>query len=285
MRWLTPTLVVALVILAAAPAGATWSVVGVDPDTGQVGVAVASCVELGALEVEDGFELVALSPGNGAGVSQAWFNPDARLEIQRLLDDGRAADEIIAAVSDLDFDAEAEERQHGVVLLNGDTAGFTGKGNNEVARDVQGENVSVQGNVLVSDEVISDAVVAFERDGDRSLSDRLVDALEAGSRAGGDSRCGDQTALFAHVSVIDDAGTREAPNVVDLTTWTERGDGDNPVVALAELHRAGTRFLTPDAEELPSPGIPAWLWLVPLVLGGVLVGFWVFTRRAVAPES
>ena len=97
MRPVIALSIAAFVILSMGPAGATWSVVGVDPESGEVGVAVASCVELGALDTEGGFELVALSPGNGAGVSQAWFNPDARSEIQSMLDAGMGAVEIIEA--------------------------------------------------------------------------------------------------------------------------------------------------------------------------------------------
>lgn len=282
MQWITAALVVALVVLTTAPAGATWSVVGVDPETGEVGVAVASCVELGALDFDDGFELVALSPGNGAGVSQALFNVDSRVEIQRLLDSGASADEIIAFASDLDFDSDAEQRQHGVVLLTGEAAGFTGDGNNDVALDVQGMNVSAQGNILVSAAVVDDAVAAFESAVDGSLADQLVDALEAGSLAGGDSRCDEQTALFAHISVIDTDGTRENPNVVDITTWVERGDGENPVIELAELYRSGTSFLAPDAGEVPNPTIPVWVWLIPLVFVLlVLISILILIRRTV----
>lgn len=284
MRWIVALLVGAMMLLVAAPAGATWSVVGVDPDTGQVGVAVASCVELGALELEDGFELVALSPGRGAGVSQAWFNPDARDEIQRLLDAGSGASVIIAAVSDLEFDGDAEERQHGVVLLNGDATGFTGKGNNDFAGDSQGVNVSVQGNILVDGTVVADAVAAFETGSAASLSDRLVNALEAGSLAGGDSRCDEQTALFAHVSVIDRDGTREAPNVLNLTTFVERGDGDNPVIALAEAYRSGADELIPNPDSVPNPTIPVWLWLLPLLLVILLIAMFVLARRSATSD-
>lgn len=278
--------IAAFVILSMGPAGATWSVVGVDPESGEVGVAVASCVELGALDTEGGFELVALSPGNGAGVSQAWFNPDARSEIQSMLDAGMGASEIIEAVSDLEFDSEAEERQHGVVLLTGEAAGFTGLGNNEFAGDTQGTNVSVQGNILVDETVVDDAIAAFERPAaDRTLADRLVDALEAGSLAGGDSRCDEQTALFAHVSVIDENGTRAEPNVVNLTTFAERGDGSNPVVDLAERYRSGDRVVVPDPNEVPSPSIPTWLWLTPVVLAVALVGIFVATRRTLSARE
>lgn len=271
-------LAVVMVVAVSLPAEATWSVVGVDPDTGQVGVAVASCVELGALSMEDGFELVALSPGHGAGVSQAAYNADARIEIQRLLDAGQSANDVVAAVSNATFDSGFEDRQHGVVVLGDGSAAFTGSGNSDFAGDVQGARVSAQGNLLVSSAVVENAVASFSDSGeaaDRSLAERLVDALEAGSLAGGDARCGDQTALFAHVSVIDSEGNRARPNVVDLTTWVERGDGNNPVTELVELFRSGTTTVRPDATEVPTPSIPVWLLVglavIVVGLGAVVV--------------
>ena len=46
----------------------TWSVVGVDPKTGDVGVAVASCVP------SFGDAVAALVPGKGAAATQAGFD-------------------------------------------------------------------------------------------------------------------------------------------------------------------------------------------------------------------
>jgi len=243
----SPTLLRTLVVLigvaccilgGAGPAGATWSIVGVDPDAGEVGVAVASCVPLTMLDTSDGFDLIVLVPGVGAAISQAEYLPRARDELERQLVAGSSAVVAVAAVTDTSFDRSAARRQHGVVTLDGTSVGFTGGGNFAVAVDRQAPNVSVQGNILLGERVADDALAAFVADGDRTLSDRLVDALEAGSLAGGDARCDEQTALFAHVSVIDGDGSRAAPNVLDLTTSVEPGDGRNPVTELAAQYRA-----------------------------------------------
>lgn len=224
--------------MAAPAAGATWSIVGVDPAAGQVGVAVASCVPLSVLDTSDGFDLIVLVPGVGAAISQAEYLPRARDELERQLIAGSSAAEAIAAVSDTSFDRSAARRQHGVVTLDGTSVGVTGAANLAIAADRQEANVTVQGNLLVDEAVLDDALVAFVAEGDRTLADRLVDALEAGSLAGGDARCDEQTALFAHVSVIDGDGSRAAPNVLELTTSVQRGDGRNPVTELAAKYRA-----------------------------------------------
>ena len=272
------------VVAASLPADATWSVVGVDAETGEVGVAVASCVELGALSFDDGFELVALAPGYGAGISQAAYSPEARIEIQRLLELELSAEAVIAGVSSATFDDDFETRQHGVVVIGDRGAGFTGSDNSDFAGDAQGPNVAAQGNLLVSSAVIDDAIASFDdRDSsdDRSLAERLVDALEAGSLAGGDARCGDQTALFAHVSVIDENGNRARPNVVDLTTWVERGDGANPVTELTTLFRSGTTTVRPDPAAVPAPAVPLLLVATAAIVAALLCAAGVLVVRRI----
>ncbi len=230
----------AVVLLGLAPANATWSIVGVDPDTGEVGVAIASCVP-GVLlgDLDEPLEPVVLVPGVGAGVSQAALNSDAPPEIRRLLADGAPPEAVLSAITSPTFDARSEDRQHAVVLLGGEGAGFTGQSNQSVALDRSADLGWVQGNILVSEAVVDDAVVAFEtNDGD--LATKLVAALQAGADAGGDSRCGEQTALFAHVVVADREDPADAPSVL-LSVSVVEGDGDNPVTMLVDAFEAGER--------------------------------------------
>ena len=60
----------------------TWSVVGVDPETGDVGVAVASCVP------RHGDAVAALVPGKGAAATQAGFDVRNRNRVFELLQEG-----------------------------------------------------------------------------------------------------------------------------------------------------------------------------------------------------
>lgn len=224
----------------AAPASATWSIVGVDPDTGEVGVAIASCVPASALgDLAEPLDPVALAPGHGAGVSQALLNNAVPPEIERLLSSGSFPGSVIDSVINPTFDDDFQERQHAVVTSDGTAAGFTGSNNAAVALDRQAANVSAQGNLLVSDDVIIQALAAFEKGQGESLTTRLVNALEAGSEAGGDSRCPGQTALFAHVVVAAPDDDPNAPTV-HLITTVDQGSGENPVDVLAALYRNGT---------------------------------------------
>ncbi len=257
-----------LLALVPSPSEATWSIVGVDPETGEVGVAVASCVPAAVLgDLDKPLGLVALAPGKGAGISQALLNNDVPPRMVDLLNEEGTSAEVLAEVTSPEFDSDPQQRQHGVVTSDGVAAGFTGSENMTVALDRQGPNVTAQGNILVSEAVVVDAVAAFGADADAPLAERLVNALVAGAAAGGDSRCGDQTALFAQVVVAGPNDDPQSPTVLLLTTVNE-GDGSNPVTLLADLYRGGTITGSVLAEE-PSR-------LPVLVGGGLILGLLAF---------
>ncbi|MCL1599619.1 MAG: DUF1028 domain-containing protein [Actinomycetia bacterium] len=185
---------VAMFSLGLQAAQATWSVVGVDAETGEVGVAVASCV---------GFEVSVvpvLVPGMGAAASQADISANSGERFVESIKAGATAVEVVDIV--VAADEAPEDRQFGVVVLGDGGAGWTGSGTFDVALDRRSSDgtVSAQGNILVSQDVVDAAIAAFEvADGD--LADRLVAGLVAGADAGGDSRCGEQTARAAALIV------------------------------------------------------------------------------------
>ncbi len=78
MRVARAVVVLSAVWLPAAPASATWSIVAVDPETREVGIAGASCI--GGVEIIGG-----LVPGRGAVAAQASANLAGRdLAMDRL---------------------------------------------------------------------------------------------------------------------------------------------------------------------------------------------------------
>jgi uncharacterized Ntn-hydrolase superfamily protein len=231
--------VVAVVVAAVAvlgPAGAasaTWSIVAVDPETGQVGVAMASCVEAGILgEPDRALVPVVLVPGLAAAVTQATIEPTAPVELRRLLSDGATGPEAVALL--LEEDERPTIRQLAVVLLDGAPEVFTGEEVEAVSASVVVDGASAQGVLLTGTAVVDRAMAAFEasRGEGRSLARSLVDALVAGSAEGGDRRCGpDQTALFAHVAVAEPDDDPQRPSLL-ATVTVDEGDGQNPVALL-----------------------------------------------------
>ena len=237
----------------------TWSVAAIDPVTGDVGVAAASCVPTYA------DALAALVPGKGAAATQAGFDIDNRNVVYQALLEGLTAEEIVARVTDPSVDSMTSRRQYGVVTLHDGkvhVAGFTtptrlgttGEPESTVWAGVMGDprfGVTVQGNTLVDERVVADGLRAFRWEdptGFNTLADRLLRALEAGAVAGGDVRCNDettrQTAAMAFIVVargtdppyatesigMSDQGTDAAPWLA-ISVQGERG-GDNPLLEL-----------------------------------------------------
>ena len=238
-----------LTLAVAGPARATWSIVVVDPDTGEVGVGVASCVDIDPaifLDENGVLLLAALAPGDGAGVSQALINIDAPPRILEELEAGTSAADTVAAVTDPAFDEEPQLRQHAVIRVDApdEPAVFTGDENEDWAGSATASGVSVQGNTLVSESVVEDALQAYQSS-TGSIESRLAQGLLSGSAAGGDSRCADQTALFAHVAVADSDG-----NYRTRIEQVTQGDGRNPTQLLAEALTTATVSASPS----PSTG-------------------------------
>lgn len=246
----------------------TWSVVGVDPKTGDVGVAMASCV---ANTLADA--LGALVPGKGAAATQAGFDVNNRNRVYEALKSGANAAEVIRRAADPKVDTLLDRRQYGVLTINNgkvEAAGFTGKPMlaGDTARGTRwagvkantAKGVSVQGNTLVSEAVVGNALAAFVWDdptGFNKLPDRLMRAIEAGSVAGGDVRCNNdstrQTAATTMIIVargtdqpyatekigMSDQGTPKAPWLA-ISVTVEKG-GDNPLLELRKRYDAWRR--------------------------------------------
>lgn len=238
----------------------TWSIVGVDPETGDVGVAVASCV------ASYGDAVAALVPGKGAAATQAGFDIKNRNKVFEAIKQGLTAEEVIAQVTDAEWDTQTDRRQYGVLTMHDGfvrAAGFTTPtrqgitmGEDGVARFAgvmadPSRGVSSQGNTLASAEVVQRPLDAYRWEdptGFNTLPDRLMRALEAGSIAGGDVRCNQgsvrQTTSMAAILVargndppyatenigMTDAGTDKAP-WLNLSVRVERGS-ENPLLDL-----------------------------------------------------
>ncbi len=238
------------------PAAATWSLVAVDQATNEVGVAIASCVPADVLgDPERPLVPVVLRPGLGAAVTQGQLNLEAPDRLVVLTDAGVAPAGIIDDLTTADFDELAHLRQHAVASLSGEVAAFTGDQNGETALDAQGAGVSVQGNLLVSESVVADALDAYlsGRRAGLPLAQGLVDGLVAGAEAGGDRRCDDQGALFAQVAVAGPNDDPAEPAIL-LTVVVDPGDGQDPVVLLADAFAEGRRGLVDAGEGTDGAG-------------------------------
>lgn len=164
----------------------TFSIVGYDPATGDLGIAVASkFLAVGAV-------VPWARGGVGAVATQAWANTTYGPTGLDLLAAGASAEEAVRILTQ--NDAGAAVRQVGIVDARGRAATHTGPDCNAWAGGVVGEHVAAQGNILVGKQTIVALTETFQRERG-PLWRRLLAALIAGQAAGGDSR-GQQSAAL-----------------------------------------------------------------------------------------
>ncbi len=166
---------------------ATFSIVGYDPDTEELGVAVASRF----------FAVGSVVPwakaGVGAVATQAYANTSFGWRGLDLLEQGATPEQAMEIL--LRNDDYPEGRQVGLVSADGKSATFTGEGCNAWAGGRNGPNYACQGNILTGDDVVTAMEDAFLNT-KGTLADRLYAALLAGEAKGGDSRGKQSAALL-----------------------------------------------------------------------------------------
>ncbi len=198
----------------------TFSIVGYDPDKEELGIAVQSkFLAVGAV-------VPWAKAKVGAIATQALANLDYGEEGLKLLEEGYSAVEVIEKLRA--EDENDQSRQVGVVSANGESASFTGDDCYDWAGGLTGENFACQGNILVGEETVQAMADTFTNtEGD--LADRLVTALEAGQKAGGDKRGRQSAALL----VVKENGSYGGYNdrYIDLRV----DDHETPIQELKRL--------------------------------------------------
>ncbi|MFA5897237.1 MAG: DUF1028 domain-containing protein [Thermoplasmata archaeon] len=172
--------------MASLPRPSTFSIVAFDSKTKDLGVAVESrFISVGAV-------VPFAQAGVGAVATQSFANTAYGPRGLAMLKKGLAPKDVLRALTSKD--KMAAQRQAGIVDARGRAASFTGDECFEWAGQAVGRNYACQGNILAGEEVVKGMARAFEStEGD--LPVRLLAALHAGQRAGGDKR-GQQSAAL-----------------------------------------------------------------------------------------
>jgi uncharacterized Ntn-hydrolase superfamily protein len=172
----------------------TWSIVVHDADSGAFAVAVATK----AFAV--GASCPFLRSGVGAVSTQSMTNrylgPAVLDGMARGLSPSAAIEGALAG------DDGAGLRQVHAVDRHGRTAAWTGRNCVEWCGNVAADGVSVAGNMLAGAATIADTLAAWQANAHVSLTERLMLAMEAGERAGGDRR-GRQSAAMLMTTTED----------------------------------------------------------------------------------
>ncbi|MFL6280089.1 MAG: DUF1028 domain-containing protein [Vicinamibacterales bacterium] len=168
------------------PPVATFSILGFDPATGEVGGAVQSRV----FSVGNG--VLWAEADVGVSATQAIVDVSYGAKALALLRAGMTPAAIIKAILDSDPDPRPsdwtkEGRQFAVMDAKGNYAAYTGPKATSWAGNKGGKYCTAQGNILAGEGVVAGMVDAFEKT-EGHLSIRLMAALDAGQAAGGDKR-------------------------------------------------------------------------------------------------
>jgi uncharacterized Ntn-hydrolase superfamily protein len=203
----------------------TFSIVARDPDTGDLGIAVASkFLAVGAV-------VPHARAGVGAVATQALANVRYGPEGLALMGDGMTAEQALRRL--IEADEGGGHRQAGFVDARGGAFTYTGGQCLPWAGGRVGDGVAVQGNILTGADVVDAMLEAFQAGG-MAFPELLMAALRAGDERGGDRRGRESAALL----VVREAGGYGGAN----DRWIDLRVDDHPtpipeLARLLELHR------------------------------------------------
>ena len=170
------------------PLAHTFSIVARDPITGEMAVAVQShwfSVGTGVSWGEAGVGVVA---------TQSFTNKSFGLRGLALLKQGKSPQEAMDIL--LSDDTGKDFRQVAILDKKGRVATHTGKTCIDVAGHANGENFSVQANMMLNDKVVPAMENAWKENKTLPLAERLVAVLKAAQQVGGDIRGKQSAALL-----------------------------------------------------------------------------------------
>ncbi|MCK4903907.1 MAG: DUF1028 domain-containing protein [Candidatus Marinimicrobia bacterium] len=168
----------------------TYSIVAYDEETGQLGVAVQShWFSVGSL-------VPWIKAGVGAVATQSFVKVEYGPNGLKLMEKGFSAEEALKIL--VEEDENSAVRQVGMVDARGNASVFTGENCIQFAGHIVGDNYTVQANLMASATVPMAMVSAYET-AKGELIDKLMAALEAAEKEGGDIR-GKQSAAIVVVS-------------------------------------------------------------------------------------
>ncbi|MBD3161124.1 MAG: DUF1028 domain-containing protein [Candidatus Eisenbacteria bacterium] len=230
-RHLLAALSLVLVAATAVPVAAdTFSIVAVDPYTGQVGSAGASCIS-GSIIISD------IHPDVGVIHTQSYWNSQNQNYARSLMDQGYSPEAIIDSLVANDAQNNPSIRQYGIVDLvdGGRSAAFTGENCLDYKNHLLGPTYAIQGNILLGPEVLELMETGFLTTVG-SLADKLMAALQGANFPGADRRCLEdgKSSISAFIRV---ANPEDEPGAYHLDlNVNNTGPGVEPIDVLQGLY-------------------------------------------------
>ena len=171
----------------------TWSIVAHDSATGAFAVAVTTCAF--AVGASCPFVRSGVGAVSTQSITNRYLGPAILDALARGVDPASAIEGALAG------DEGKHLRQVHAVDRHGRTAAWTGKNCVSWCGSSDAPGVSVAGNMLAGEAVVTDTLHSFISGG-ALLPERMMDALDAGQRAGGDRR-GKQSAAMVLTTTED----------------------------------------------------------------------------------
>jgi uncharacterized Ntn-hydrolase superfamily protein len=166
----------------------TWSIIARDNASGQIGIAVATRF------FAVGARVPHIAPRIGGIATQALVNPYYGIDGLKLLREGHAPRDIIETL--IAADAGHGSRQVHIMDASGRIAAHTGKDCVDWCGHIEGNGLSIAGNMLAGSRVLDDTAKAYIANESLPFARRLIAAMRAGEAAGGDKRGKQSAALL-----------------------------------------------------------------------------------------
>lgn len=213
----------------------TFSIVAIDTITGEVGSAGASCVDMSNFPGYDDDFLGELFPALGAINTQAYYHPTNQANARERMNLGDTPGQIIDWLIENDVSGQPQIRQYGIVAMvdeSCESAAHTGTSTNNYKNHVLGPNYSIQGNILLGQEIL-DSMEARFLNAQGDLACKLMAALQGANVVGADTRCSayGTSSLFAFVKVAQPDDIFGEPSF-KLSVRTSAGDNIEPIDSL-----------------------------------------------------
>lgn len=203
------------------PFAHTYSIVARDPNTGEMAVAVQSHWFSVGTVVSWG------EAGVGVVATQSFSNKSFGMRGLDLLKQGKSPEEALDFL--ISNDDGSAFRQVAILDKQGRVATHTGKSCVDFASHSNGDNFSVQANMMLNDKVVPAMEKAFSINNKMPLAERMIAVLKAGQEAGGDIRGKQSAALL----IVAPEATKEPWNdkMLDLRV----DDSENPIKEMERL--------------------------------------------------
>jgi len=206
----------------------TFSITAVDPVTGLVGSAGASCIA-GSIILSD------VHPNRGVIHTQAQYNATNQNIARNLMNLGFTPQQIIDSL--VLRDSNPTIRQYGITDFIGSnvrTAGYTGVNCSNYKNHVLGPNFTVQGNILLGQQIL-DSMYSRYVNTPGTMAEKLMAALQGAKVIGADTRClPTRSSISAFIRVARPTDPQNGPYWLDLNVQTVPSPKD-PIDSLQVL--------------------------------------------------